>query len=129
MKRIYFTLSVAALLLNFTAMPLAAESITFADADVKAICVENWDTDGDGELSMEEAAAVTDLGDVFQYQEDISSFNELQYFTGLTSIGKETFSCCWSLSSITIPNSVTSIGEYNQEIKGETNVEIIPVSA
>ncbi len=24
--------------------------------------------------------------------------------------------------------SVTSIGEYNQEIKGETNVEIIPVS-
>lgn len=29
----------------------------------------------------------------------------------------------------TIPNSVTSIGEYNQEIKGETNVEIIPVIA
>lgn len=28
-----------------------------------------------------------------------------------------------------IPNSVTSIGEYNQEIKGKTNVEIIPVSA
>ena len=28
-----------------------------------------------------------------------------------------------------IPNSVTSIGEYNYEIKGETNVEIIPVSA
>ena len=28
-----------------------------------------------------------------------------------------------------IPNSVTSIGEYNQEIEGETNVEIIPVSA
>ena len=25
--------------------------------------------------------------------------------------------------------SVTTIGEYNQEIKGETNVEIIPVSA
>ena len=29
----------------------------------------------------------------------------------------------------TIPNSVTTIGEYNQEIKGETNVEIIPVIA
>ena len=28
-----------------------------------------------------------------------------------------------------IPQSVTSIGEYNQEIKGKTNVEIIPVSA
>ena len=29
----------------------------------------------------------------------------------------------------TIPNSVTCIGEYSQEIKDETNVEIIPVSA
>ena len=28
-----------------------------------------------------------------------------------------------------IPESVTCIGEYNQEIKGETNVEIIPVIA
>ena len=36
---------------------------------------------------------------------------------------------CTSLTSVTIPNSVTSIGEYNQEIKGKTNVEIIPVSA
>ena len=28
-----------------------------------------------------------------------------------------------------IPSSVTTLGEYNQEIKGKTNVEIIPVSA
>ena len=28
-----------------------------------------------------------------------------------------------------IPSSVTTVGEYNQEIKGETNVEIIPVIA
>ena len=33
------------------------------------------------------------------------------------------------LESIVIPQSVSNIGEYNQEIKGETNVEIIPVSA
>ena len=30
---------------------------------------------------------------------------------------------------VTIPQSVKCIGEYSQEIKGETNVEIIPVSA
>ena len=35
--------------------------IHFADATVKAICVENWDTNGDGELSVAEAAAVTTL--------------------------------------------------------------------
>ena len=37
--------------------------ITFADPAVKALCVAHWDTDGDGELSYEEAALVTDLKD------------------------------------------------------------------
>jgi len=47
----------------------------------------------------------------------------------VTSIGNSAFLNCSGLTSVTIPNSVTSIGEYNQEIKGETNVEIIPVIA
>lgn len=84
--------------------------ITFADANVKTLCVANWDTNGDGELSMSEAAAVTDLGSVFKYKSDISSFNELQYFTGLNSIGSYAFSLCSKLESIAIPASVTSIG-------------------
>ena len=36
-----------------------ADNITFADANVKALCVGNWDANYDGELSTEEAAAVT----------------------------------------------------------------------
>ena len=86
------------------------KNIQFADAAVKAICVEKWDTDGDGELSYAEAAAVTDLGEVFQLNTEITSFDELQYFTGLTSIGDEAFSACSGLTSVTIPESVTSIG-------------------
>lgn len=35
----------------------ADDIIQFADANVKAICVANWDTDHDGELSKSEAAA------------------------------------------------------------------------
>ena len=46
----------------------------------------------------------------------------------VTSIGVAAFSLC-GVTTITIPEGVTSIGEYNQEIKSETNVEIIPVSA
>ena len=40
--------------------------IIFADKDVKKRCVGLWDTNGDGELSHEEVAAVTTIGTVFQ---------------------------------------------------------------
>ena len=87
------------------------ENIVFADAAVKQICVENWDTNHDGELSTDEAAAVTDLGGVFGYNEEITSFDELQYFTGLTSIGEYDFFWCPSLRSVIIPDNVTSLSD------------------
>lgn len=86
------------------------ENIEFADANVETLCVANWDTDENRKLSYDEAAAVTDLGEVFKGNTDITSFNELQYFTRLTAIGSHAFDDCTSLSSITIPNTVTSIG-------------------
>ena len=88
------------------------ESIVFADAEVKRICVANWDTNGDGELSYAEAAVVTDLGEVFKGNEVITNFSELQYFKELTKIGNMAFWGCRGLTSVTIPNKVTSIGEY-----------------
>ena len=99
--------------------------INFADANVKTICVSNWDTNGDGELSKTEAAAVTDLGNVFMYDSEIASFNELQFFTGLSSVGDGAFKCCNRLTSITIPNSVMTIEEYAfYECSGLTAVTI-----
>jgi Flp pilus assembly protein protease CpaA len=83
--------------------------INFADDNVKALCVANWDTDGDGELNVAEAAAVTDLGEVFTSNKTITSFDELQYFTGLTTIGAYAFLDCSSLTSVTIPENVLMI--------------------
>ena len=82
--------------------------ITFNDPTVKSLCVSNWDTDGDGELSMSEAAAVTSLGDVFKNDTTIVSFEELQYFTSLTSLSSA-FYGCKNLQSVIIPDGVTSL--------------------
>ena len=87
-----------------------SDYISFADEAVKAICVANWDTNKDGEISYEEAAAVKSLGKVFYEKQGISSFNELLYFTGLTIIEEEAFREC-SLTSVAIPASVKTIGE------------------
>jgi len=87
-----------------------SNNIDFADQNVKALCVANWDTSGDGELSFAEAAEVTTLGEVFRNKTNITSFDELQYFTGLTSIADYAFNRCVSLTSVVIPVDVTNIG-------------------
>ncbi len=100
-------------------------NINFADANVKAICVANWDTNGNGELNVSEAATVADIGNVFKYNTDITSFNELQYFTGLSVIPDLAFRNCSNLTAITIPNSVTSIGDYAfSECRNLTSITI-----
>ena len=87
----------------------SSTNITFADANVKALCVASWDFNKDGELSEFEAALVTSLGKVFE-RSYITSFEELSYFTNLIFIDRSAFWGCSGLTSITIPNSVTSIG-------------------
>lgn len=83
--------------------------ISFTDAIVKEICLDSWDADGDRELSIEEAAAVSDLGNTFQNKNNIVSFDELKYFTGLTSISNNAFWGCSNIQNITIPNTITMI--------------------
>lgn len=85
--------------------------IVFADAAVRDICVSNWDTNNDGVLSYMEAAIVTDLGTVFQNNSSITTFDELQYFVGLSSI-EYAFEYCTGLTSIVFPESLTTIGDY-----------------
>lgn len=88
------------------------EKIAFADATVKTLCVQYWDTNGDGELSIEEAASVTSIDGVFAYNTSINTFEELQYFTGLKQIGSSAFSDCSGLTSITLPTSIERIERF-----------------
>ena len=96
-------------------------NIDFADAAVKAICVERWDTDGDGELSYDEAAAVTSIPyAAFAENRTITSFDEFQFFTGVTNLGYDsdydegmdyygTFYNCTALKSIVLPPTLRTI--------------------
>ena len=100
------------LALLFLAIPLLAGNITFANDGVKALCVANWDTSGDGELSEEEAAAVTSLGAVFREKTSIGAFPELRYFTGLTAIGDYAFYRSTISGELRVPGNVKTIGDY-----------------
>ena len=95
--------------------------IKFVDMAVKSVCVKNWDTNGDGELSYEEAASVTTIKRAFKENESIASFDEFQYFTGITAIDDEAFRDCKNLYSISIPKNVKTIGNrafYCAKIEG-----------
>lgn len=58
-------------------------NITFADANFKAYCVENFDTNGDGEISYAEAGAVTKIDCDYK---SISAMDEIRFFTSLTDL-------------------------------------------
>lgn len=83
--------------------------INFADATVKQSLLVRCDYNGDGEISMWEAAAVDNVSSFNSSQ--ITSFNELKFFTKITTIPSKSFLNCSKLISITIPENVTSIGK------------------
>jgi hypothetical protein len=93
-------------------LQLRAADIEFANVGVKALCVANWDTSGDGELSEEEAAAVTSLGTVFRERSDIGEFPELRYFTSIEAIDEYAFYKSSISGELRVPGNVKTIGKY-----------------
>lgn len=73
-------------------------NISFADANFKAYCVENFDTNGDGEISRGEASAVTTINVI---TDNIESLGGIEYFVNLT-----TLDCCGSEQSTGILNDL-----------------------
>lgn len=84
------------------------EYIRFADPEVERICVANW---GDGVgLTYKAARNITSLGGKFSGNKQITSFDELRYFTGLVSLGDSEFNECSALTTIYLGN-LLDLGE------------------
>lgn len=93
--------------------------IEFEDPVVKEICVSTsltWDSNRDGELSFEEAAAVKNIGSNFS-DSRITSLNDLEYFTGVEYLS--TYNLSKNIRSIAIPSNViqiTGTSDYAQDV-------------
>lgn len=83
-------------------------NIEFEDEVMKELCVNAFDTDGNGELSFDEAAAVTDLSQMQLTKKTFKSFNEFKYFTSVTIVPAGYFKGT-GIKSIELPNSITNI--------------------
>ena len=88
---------------------LNEEYIIFADPVVEQICATNW---GDGVgLKPSQAARVTNsqFSGKFRENSTITSFDEYEYFTGLTTANRSEFQNDTSLVSVNIPSTLTTI--------------------
>ena len=89
--------------------------INFADSTVETIALRDWSSDGYG-VTLLDAASVTSLTGKFKNNTNITEFDELQYFTGITTAG-EAFRGCTALKHAIFAGAITSNGaNYNQYI-------------
>jgi hypothetical protein len=114
----------------------AVKYIVFKDPVVEQICATNW---GDGVgITEEQAAAVREIGQVFRGRQDIKTFDEFQFFTGIEELGTagmayneiegSSIFTGSSLESIVIPNSVKIIGDKTFSNCANLSVIHIPES-
>lgn len=89
--------------------PNPSDIIVFADMAAKYACVAKYDTNGDGEVSIEEAEAATSFSGLFDNWKGVVSFNEINYFKNVHSLNG-VFNGCNKLVSITIPESINNLG-------------------
>lgn len=114
------------------APPASEEYIIFADPVVEQICATNW---GDGVgITPSQAARVTSLDGKFRGNTQITSFDEMEYFTGLTTLGSnEAFQGCTALASFKLPPSLTNTGTmafYNcPALTGSLSISVDTVGA
>ena len=128
--------------------PNPEDVIQFADPAAKYACVAMFDTDGDGEVSIEEAEAATSFNGLFANWKGVKCFDEIIYFKNvhsldgvfngcdklvsitipenITDLGYKAFSDCSSLTSILLPSGITYIGNYTFQNCSQLSSIVIP---
>lgn len=81
--------------------------IIFEDAEVERVLMANGLGDGTG-ITKQEAKGVTSIGTWFKGNTTITSFDELRFFTGVTTTSFQAMMGCTALKSIDLRN-VTSL--------------------
>lgn len=89
--------------------------LDFVDPVVEQICATNW---GDGiGITAAQAASVTSFGDTFKDNTQITSFDELQYFTGMTQFNytysDNVFTGCTNLTTVDLRNITNNIAQVD----------------
>lgn len=85
--------------------------ITFADAEVERVLMENnVSSDGVG-ITMADAQAVTSIGTWFYNNTAITNFEEFKFFKGVTSLEYRAFHGCTSLQEIALPTGCTALAD------------------
>ena len=81
-------------------VPPAKDYIQFEDAEVERVLMSKGvSSDGVG-ITIEDAEKVTSIGTWFYGNTAIESFDELDYFTGVTSISSNAFNGCANLQKL-----------------------------
>ena len=116
----------------------ATKAILFEDSAVKTLCVTNWGGNYiEGEITEYEASKVTTLNSVFYNNTTITKFNELRYFTGLTSLYRSgsgdsitgQFYSCSALTELTLPRAPISDFRGAFRYTGLATIDLTPTTA
>ena len=86
-----------------------AHYIPFEDANVEAVLLAKGVGDGLG-ITYKDAAKVTTISTWFKSNANITSFDELKYFTKIKKMQEAEFARCSSLKKIQLPPELSSMG-------------------